>query len=185
MARKNPKPPGATHPFTIGQQIGHWTVIALSDGKPEHKNKIKCRCVCGTIRWVFHQILTNGTSRSCGCRRHERANAQQIAGKEKGKRILDSIHQAHLTPKYAGFGRKVNRNSKTGIPGVSRIRSSLTSSQPRYRAQISVNGKQLHLGCFDNLGDAKRARQEAEQRYFKEKAQKAARIKKKIEEENA
>ena len=165
------------HPLTLGQQIGYWTVIALSDGKPEHKNKIKCRCVCGTIRWVFRQILTNGTSRSCGCRRHERANAQQIAGKEKGKRILDSIHQAHLAPKYAGFGRKVNRNSKTGIPGVSLIRSSLTSSQPRYRAQISVNGKQIYLGCFENLEDAKQARKAAEQHYFKEKAQKAAHIK--------
>ena len=98
---------------------------------------------------------------------------------------MSSIHQAHLAPKYAGFGRKTNRNSTTGVPGVSLMPNSSKSAPPRYRAQISVNGKQLHLGCFDNLEDAKRARQEAEQRYFKEKAQKAARIKKEIEEENA
>lgn len=130
------------HRFTLGQQIGHWTIIGLPDGEPEHKNKIRCRCVCGTIRWIYRQTLTNGTSRSCGCRRHERANAQQIAGKEKGKRVISSIHQAHLAPKYAGFGRKVNRNSTTGVPGVSLIPTSSKSAPPRYRAQINVNGKQ-------------------------------------------
>lgn len=165
------------HPLTLGQQIGHWTIIGLPDGKPEHKCKIRCRCVCGTIRWIYRQTLTNGTSRSCGCWRHERANAQQIAGKEKGKRVMSSIHQAHLAPKYAGFGRKTNRNSMTGIPGVSLLPSSSQSAPPRYWAQISVNGKQIHLGCFGSLEDAKQARKAAEQHYFKEKAQKAAHIK--------
>lgn len=90
---------------------------------------------------------------------------------------MSSIHQAHLAPKYAGFGRKTNRNSTTGIPGVSLLPSSSQSAPPRYRAQISVNGKQIHLGCFGSLEDAKQARKAAEQHYFKEKAQKAAHIK--------
>ena len=165
------------HPLTLGQQIGYWTIIGFPDDKPEHKHKICCRCVCGTVGWIYRQILTNGTSRSCGCRRHERANAQQIAGKEKGKRVMSSIHQAHLAPKYAGFGRKTNRNSTTGVPGVSLMPNSSKSAPPRYRAQISVNGKQIYLGCFKNLKDAKQARKAAEQHYFKEKAQKAAHIK--------
>jgi hypothetical protein len=56
------------HPLTLGQQIGYWTIIGFPDDKPEHKHKIRCRCVCGTVRWIYRQTLTNGTSRSCGCR---------------------------------------------------------------------------------------------------------------------
>ena len=43
------------HPLTLGQQIGYWTIIGFPDDKPEHKHKICCRCVCGTVRWIYRQ----------------------------------------------------------------------------------------------------------------------------------
>ena len=50
----------------------------------------------------------------------------------------------------------------------------------QYRAYISVGRKQIHLGFFDKLDDAKAARKAAEQRYFSGRQEKANEIKEKL-----
>lgn len=71
-------------------------------------------------------------------------------------------------------GREINRNNSTGVPGVSVFRNG------QYRAYISIGKKQIHLGFFDKLDDAKAARKAAEQRYFADRQEKADEIKEQI-----
>lgn len=91
-----------------------------------------------------------------------------------GRKLTAKVHREHVALKYAGFGREINSNNSTGIPGVSVFRNG------QYRAYISVGRKQIHLGFFDKLDDAKAARKAAEQRYFSGRQEKANEIKEKL-----
>lgn len=52
----------------IGSRFGILTVIAEGD-KSHGYIRMLCRCDCGTERMVRRNMLVNGTSKSCGCRR--------------------------------------------------------------------------------------------------------------------
>ena len=53
-----------------------------------------------------------------------------------------------------GFNRQLNKNSTTGIKGIC-----LHKQSNKWQARIRLNNKQIHIGLFDNLDDAKLARQ--------------------------
>lgn len=50
--------------YLVGRTFGRWKVIGLSDST---NRKIRCQCLCGTIKEVFIFGLENNTSTSCGC----------------------------------------------------------------------------------------------------------------------
>lgn len=65
-----------------------------------------------------------------------------------------------------------NDNSTTGLDGLkTKVQSSPSNvigvswskSNNKYRAYINLDGKQKHLGYYDNLEDAVKARKEAEE----------------------
>lgn len=129
-------------------KINCWTVIS-TDAPPEHRYHILCRCVCGNEKWVSRSALRRGKSKSCGCQKHG------------------------LSVAYAGFGRRKNKNSRTGITGVS-------VWNDKYRAYITVDRKQIHLGTFKKLEDAVKARRNAEEQYFSERQKKVDKIKRAV-----
>lgn len=96
-----------------------------------------------------------------------------------GRKLASQVHWQHVAIKYAGFGREINSNNSTGIPGVSVFRNG------KYRAYISIGKKQIHLGFFDKLDDAKAARKAAEQRYFSGRQEKADEIKEQIKKDSS
>lgn len=157
-----------------GDKIGHWTVLRRGDRQNESKAYFLCRCICGKERWVAAHTLINGTSLSCGCKRTEGDN-QALAN---GRNISVAVRKQHIDTKYAGLGRKTNKNSSTGVTGVAFTKNG------RYRAYISIGERQINLGLFDKLDDAKAARKTAEQRYFAERQEKADKIRKKIKKDN-
>lgn len=57
---------------TIGSVFCRLTVIKRS----LRKKHVWCRCECGTLSEVRRGSLTNGTTKSCGCLRSERAGAR-------------------------------------------------------------------------------------------------------------
>ena len=59
--------------------------------------------------------------------------------------------------------RRRQANNTSGVPGVYR-----NARQQKWRVQIRVNGKLLHLGYFKNFDDAVAARKAAEEKYFGE-----------------
>lgn len=57
--------------------------------------------------------------------------------------------------------RKLNSNNKTGVKGVC-----WSNQKHKYRAQITFKGKKYHLGFYDKLEDAAKARKQAEEKVF-------------------
>lgn len=58
--------------------------------------------------------------------------------------------------------KDANINNKTGVRGVCYI-----TSRHKYKAYLSYNKKFYHLGYYDNINDAIKARKKAEDEYFK------------------
>ena len=56
-----------------GQVFGRWTVLDQMETGEKGERKWKCRCACGTERFVRERSLVHGGSLSCGCLRKERA----------------------------------------------------------------------------------------------------------------
>ena len=58
---------------------------------------------------------------------------------------------------------RLRRNNSTGVTGVRIVRN---QCMILYAASITVRGKFIYLGRFPTLGEAKKARKEAEKKYF-------------------
>ena len=56
---------------------------------------------------------------------------------------------------------RVNKNTKSGYKGVNYFKPT-----NRYRARIFVDGKEIHLGYFENVEDAIKARNDAQDKYW-------------------
>lgn len=150
-----------------GDKVGYWTILS-NDG-----DKFHCRCVCGTERVIKHNILKSGRSLSCGCRRSDHQIKEQKEGRELGQKISREVQKHGLSVAYAGFGRRKNRNSRTGITGIS-------VWNDKYRAYIMVDRKQINLGTFKKLEDAVKARRNAEEQYFSERQKRVDKIKREV-----
>lgn len=131
-----------------GDKVGYWTILS-NDG-----DKFRCRCICG-------------------CRRSDHQIKEQKEGRELGQKISREVQKHGLSVSYAGFGRRKNKNSKTGITGVS-------AWGDKYRAYITVDRKQIHLGTFKKLEDAVKARRNAEEHYFSERQKIVDKIKREV-----
>lgn len=68
--------------------------------------------------------------------------------------------------------RCIHKNNSSGITGVSWI-----NREQKWIATIGINGKLKFLGYFNNKEDAKKCRQEAEDKYYGEFSYKNSRIK--------
>lgn len=94
-----------------------------------------------------------------------------IMGK-KDNYVIDHIDQnklnnkrenlRYLTKSGNAINSKLSSNNTTGVKGITRNRN-----KKKWIAQIMVNRKHIHLGTFDKLEDAIRAREDAEEKYFK------------------
>lgn len=71
-----------------------------------------------------------------------------------------------VNKKQNAYNHKINTNNVSGFIGVSK--RILADNKIRWDARISVNGKSIHIGSFDNIDDAIIARLLAEMQYFGE-----------------
>lgn len=150
----------------VGDKVGHWTLLR------REKNKFYCRCSCGTERWVYALYLMRGKSLSCGCKRLDVRSQKQIKrAMKKGHELRNRLGKERLDVKYSGFGRKKNKNSKTGVTGVS-----FHKKTGKYRAYIFVARHQIDLGLFNTISEAAAARRDAEKKYFAPRQKKADEI---------
>lgn len=56
----------------------------------------------------------------------------------------------------------------------------MSTWRDKYRAYITVDRKQIHLGTFKKLEDAVKARKNAEKHYFSERQKKVDKIKRAV-----
>lgn len=113
-----------------------------------------CKCECGKTIIATQKELVHGGLKSCGCLLSETAskkvNDENILGYFKGTTITS------IQP-----NRPPNKNNTSGVKGVS-----WSARYQKWVAKIGVKGKSITIGRFKSLEDAKKARLEAEEKYF-------------------
>lgn len=139
-----------------GKKFQRLTVIKKDE---DRKNHWICKCDCGNIVSVLDFYLIHGKTKSCGCYRADRArkhleSIRDITNKANKELSIDGT-------RISALKQKVNANSKTGFKGISKIKDG------KYIARIKFRGKDIHLGTYDDIEEAKKARKKAEELYFK------------------
>lgn len=129
-----------------GQRFHRLTALYRLDARDKNGSVMwHCRCDCGKELDVSYNNLRYSNQRSCGCRRRE--HDQELSG------LLTHVAGTSVDILRS---RKVPKNNTTGVKGVYLIRG-------RYVAKIVFQKKQYLLGSYENLADAQRARQEADE----------------------
>lgn len=126
----------------IGNEFGRLKVTSKSYGT-DGKAIYECQCKCGNV--VHLSVSHLKKAYSCGCMSSDY--------------LPDSGIKAES---FTHLGKKTKRNT-SGCVGVSWIRS-----KEKWRATIRFAGKDKHLGYFDDLNDAIKARKEAENDIYSE-----------------
>lgn len=134
--------PVCTRP-AIGTVRDGWELVGWPEKGGTRQYAFRCLS-CGR---VSHKLLAEW-ARPCACTTY---HISQEA-REQGQRS-----------RY-DRGRKVNRNSTSGVRGVS-----WSPKLGKWRAQIMLDRKQIYLGVYEKKEDAIAARKAAEVRYFGEK----------------
>ena len=134
----------------VGQRFGK--LYVLSDD-PDNSQNVICQCDCGTVKSIRKWNLTTKRkpSRSCGCEKMETclANAKHY----------NMVNRAYNTNFGVIQSDKPYSNNKSVYKGVY-----FDKSRNKWAAQITVQGKRVRLGRFDNLEEAVKVRQEAVER---------------------
>jgi len=115
-----------------GSRIGRWMVLDDYITTPKGEQKWRCRCECGTERYVLERSLKYGGSKSCGCLTRERsyeAVAHDVLGKTFGDLTV--------------VGRSKKRNKRGGY-WTCLCKCGYTCEAT---ATDLVTGKKTHCGC--------------------------------------
>lgn len=136
----------------IGQSVNGFLIKSVYRKRYNGSNCTFCiaRCpVCGQDTETLLSRIRRGMKRCAKCNR------------DLGKK-LDCVTEAYFVDGtclhllQSRLSGTVNKNSSTGVNGVSRVKDG------RYRAYINFRRKQYHLGVYDRLEDAVDARKKAE-----------------------
>jgi hypothetical protein len=143
-----------------GRRFGRLVVIT----EAKRKGYVLCRCDCGNNKDIRATSLTkrNQPTRSCGCAQREAAGRIGTAtvAKNTQRRIATDVRY------NTNFGvieqDKPPVNNRSGKKGVC-----YDKRRNLWEAYISVHRRKIHLGRFAKYEDAVKARQCAEDEYFR------------------
>ncbi|MCL2285760.1 MAG: hypothetical protein FWC32_05275 [Firmicutes bacterium] len=143
------------HGDLTGRKFGRLLVIESPRKVDYRKRRVwKCLCDCGTELEVVTDALVSKGTKSCGCLQTDVNKARMELIKEiRNENIL--VYDTTIAGITPNPNRKVHSN--TGVLGV-------TFTQGKYNARISFQKKAYHLGSFNTLEEAAKARKEAEQK---------------------
>lgn len=108
---------------------------------------------------MFHLgRLVNNITKSCGCRKKQssKKNAKNMLQKNLNKNYKEETNLSFLLNKKLLAN---NKSGKTGVCWNSRIQ--------QWTAYITIKKKRIFLGYFKDKNKAIRAREKAEEKYFK------------------
>lgn len=145
---------------SIGDIFGSLKIIGYAGKKKISKNSkylspfMLCECLqCGNMSEIPLSRLKSGQAKVC-------SNCQKMFLK-KGHEISKMASVGGTKVISIDGRRKVNKNSATGITGVS-----YNPKQGKYRAYINFRRKQYYLGLYDKIEDAVMARKGAEKEIY-------------------
>ena len=90
-----------------GKQFGRLTVVAIDHIDKQHKVYWRCSCACGKECVVLGILLSNGSTKSCGCLRYE-ASKTNTAKDHTGERF-GMLTAVERLPHYRGTNRTFYR----------------------------------------------------------------------------
>lgn len=142
-----------------GQKFGRLTV--LSRDPAQHDYWI-CECECGNRKSIVMASLRNGNTRSCGCIHGEIVAeiGKRTVAKNVAKQI--AVNQAYHTNFQVIANENLPKNNRSGHKGVC-----WDKRRQMWEANIQVHGKKKFLGRYYDIADAIKARETAEEEYFK------------------
>lgn len=147
-----------------GKKFNRLTVLGLGERNSNGQIQWKCKCDCGNVVLTTTYYLKSGHTKSCGCLNREKSskrlkNEKFIETKNNYRKknfLVEGTSLSLINPKH------LRKNNKTGVNGVY-----WDKKLKKYRARINVKGKNISLGCFKTLEEAKKARKLAEDKYYK------------------
>ena len=133
-----------------GQQFGKLTV-QYRINKEEHgsRNVWHCICSCGNEKNILQNSLINQKVVSCGCQKAE--NSSKTVKKNLG--LIENTCVSQI------LSDKVSVRSTTGVRGVS-----FNKRAGKYVAYVIFKRKHYHLGYYESLEGAAKARKSAEEK---------------------
>ena len=132
----------------IGKRFGSLTVIEYA-GKRAGMHRWKCVCDCGNETVVGQTLLQTGKTQSCGC-----LQTEQLM---QSMKFIDGTSVAML---QARMNRPPIATNTSGYNGVH-----MNKKSGKWSAQITFKGKKYHLGSFEKLEEAVKARKRGEEMY--------------------
>lgn len=128
----------------IGKRFSKLVVIDYA-GKRAGMHRWKCKCDCGNETVVGQTLLQTGKTKSCGCLQE--------------KQIYDNLQLCEGTSVtiLESSKRKLLKSNRSGYTGV------YQAPNGQWRAQITFKRKTYHLGTFDDIQDAVKARKRGEE----------------------
>lgn len=133
-----------------GQKFGRLTALHPTQKRYQDSVIWHCICDCGNEIDVMIRSLTKGNTKSCGCLPKDTApeNSRNCADR------IDGTKAASLTAKKPA-------TNTSGIKGVS-----WSKQKQDWEAYIKFKGHLYHLGHFEKLEDAGKARARAEENFY-------------------
>lgn len=158
MEKKLKKVYQNTDAKVLGKRFGRLTPIKRINFDSGYSRYL-CKCDCGNEIEVLGSQLLAGHYKSCGCY-HKEGYKHFEDIKDLGTKKLES-KRVEGTSLY-GITMKKPITNTSGVKGVSYVKR-----LKKYRAYIYLGGKQKHLGVYETIEEASKAREEAEDKYYK------------------
>lgn len=130
-----------------GRKVGRLTVLEKTENRTAKGSVLwRCRCECGTERELSEDALAHGKTISCGCYRET----------ELPKKLNAGLHRVEGTCVEA-LQRKKRADNTSGYTGITKMKNG------KYKASITFKKKRYHLGTFETLEEAVKARKRGEE----------------------
>lgn len=144
----------------IGKKFGRLTAIRITNDRKYDSIVWEFKCDCGNIVYKAMDLVKRGAIVSCGCKKRENINKNRckISIEKFNKENL--VENTRLDIIGKENSRKHNTTGKTGV--------NLVKITGRYTASLQFQGKRYHLGTFDTIEEAYKAREEAKEKLHKE-----------------
>lgn len=137
-----------------GKKFGRLTVIEKTNKRDSSRSIIwYCKCDCGNETEIAGRNLTSGETNSCGCLIQE--SGKKLKAYNQKHHFKDGVYVPGLTS-------KLRTDNTTGVKGVYAVKK---KSGIKYQAKIFIKKRAIHIGTFDTIEQATKARKQAEIRY--------------------
>lgn len=139
-----------------GERRGYLTAIRPTGKIRNGSAEWEWRCDCGKVIKALERNVGPGRRKSCGCMR-EVLNQEQA--REMHEKLKPSLVEGTNLKTIASSAMYSSNTS--GVRGVS-----WHKRRKKWQARITFRGRTISLGYYDNLDDAQKARERAEEEMF-------------------